>query len=148
MNVPRLDSDPVTAYFDPVSQITHTIYRGKLTPEVTLQAYQWTFAALEVIDVKDIRGSIYDFRRVTEFHNANLSILQRVSQKANIQYDFSHIPVALIVSSLLQEHLVLVYMKVSPQEKRKRIVKSEPEALAFINEWHKRDQLQVNPQGE
>jgi len=50
----------------------------------------------------------------------------------------NHVAVALIVSTLLQENMVRVAMKITPQEHRKRIVKSEEAARAFIDEWHQK----------
>lgn len=140
MNIPRLDTEQITVTFDTDTGISVVTYRGELSPQVTVQYYQFLPKFLEVVDVQDIYGSIYDFRQVTKFHNTNLSTAQRASQSANTHYDFSAIPIALLVETLLQEQMVRVSMKVTPQETRKRIVKSEAEAKAFFKSFHQRRQ--------
>jgi hypothetical protein len=135
MELPRLESDQVNAYYDREQQLVRVHYRGQLVPDMTISVYAWINDLVEFIDIKEIRGGVYDFRSVTAFHNSNLGTVQRVSQKANINHDFSHIGVALLVGSLLQEQMVRLAMKITPQETRKRIVKSEAEALAFIDAW-------------
>lgn len=140
MEISLLGTKNVKIYFNQSTNIFRTVYEGELTPETTIHIYQSMSNVLDFIALKDIRGSIYDFRDVTVFHQGNLRTIQRSSQTANRDYDFSHIPVALVVKNLLQEQMVKVAMKITPQENRKRLVRSEEAALTFIDEWHKTHQ--------
>ncbi len=137
--LPRMDSDDLTVYFDEATSIAWAIYRGPMTASLTIRAYQAMAEIVSVIGAEAIYGAIFDFREVTNFESYTLSTVMRESKKANMKFDFSHVPVALLVGSGLQEQMVRVTLKVSPQDFRKRIVRSEAEAKAFIDEWHSRD---------
>ncbi|RMG83055.1 MAG: hypothetical protein D6712_13685 [Chloroflexi bacterium] len=134
--LPRVDSEDLTAYFDDATSIAQVIYRGPMTASLTIRAYQWIAQITGVIGVEAIHGAVFDFRAVTNFESYTLSTVMRESKKANMKFDFSHVPVALLVGSGLQEQMVRVALKVSPQDFRKRLVRSQEEALAFIDEWH------------
>jgi hypothetical protein len=136
MALPRLATPQVTAYYEEDHHIAHIYYRGEMSPEVIIEVYEWMKSLAPHIAISEVRGGIYDFRAVTGFRTASFRTVQNQSQKANANYDFSHIPVALLVSTFSQEQMVRVAMKVTPQENRKAIVKSEAEARAFIDMWH------------
>ena len=138
LKLPRLETEQVSAYFDETTQFVYVIYKGKLTTEVTIRLYEWLGEASLIIDRKNIKGSIFDFSAVTDFDTRNLNTAQKESRRANTEIDFSHIPVALVVNTTLQEQMVTLSMKVTPEEHRKRVVKSEAEGLAFIAEWQEK----------
>jgi len=138
MKSPRLETEQISTYYDEQTNFVHIAYRGKLTPDITIQAYGWLAEMSTIVDSKTIKGSIIDFSGVTEFDSRNLSTAQKESRRANTELDFSHIPVALVVSTPLQDQMVRLSMQVTPEEQRKRVVKSQAEGLAFIAEWRQR----------
>ncbi|RMG83054.1 MAG: hypothetical protein D6712_13680 [Chloroflexi bacterium] len=138
MEYPRVDSEDLTAYYDPDKLITHVTYRGPMTADLTIRVYRWIAELAKIISPQDVHGGIFDFRDVTNFESYSLSTVMNESRKLNMKMDFSHVPVALIVSSGLQEQMVRVVMKVTPQDHRKAIVHSEEEAWTFIEEWNKK----------
>jgi len=136
MNLPQINTPSLTAYYDDTSKLTHVIYRGQMTAQMTIDVYRWILSLAAYIDVADVRGSIYDFREVPNFDRYSLSTVQRESRNLNFNLDVSNIPVALVVKNLIQESMVRIGMKVSPQEHRKKIVMSEADALQFFATWH------------
>ncbi len=138
MKYPRIDSDNLTAYYDADSRVTHVTYRGPMTASLTIRVYRWIGELAKIMTPQDVHGSIFDFRDVTNFESYSLSTVMNESRKLNMKMDFSHVPVALLVGSGLQEQMVRVVMKVTPQDHRKAIVHSEEEAWAFIEAWNKK----------
>lgn len=135
-DLPRLDTEHVSAYFDPQMGISFITYRGHLTAEVTETLYAWVRSLLPHIGPDATRGVIFDFRQVTRFHQGNLEASRKQSVTINQEADNSTHCVALIVDNFYQEQLVSVSMNLTPGEKRKRIVRSMDEALAYIETWH------------
>ena len=88
-------------------------------------------------DLSKARGSIYDFRLVTDFTNRNATTTQRESGKLNRNVDMRNHPVALLVNTIFQEQFVKAFMQLTPGDQRKRIVRSEEDALAFIANFHR-----------
>jgi hypothetical protein len=134
----RIDTDHFSAWYDDEQQILHVVYQGVLTADTTAQFYRWLGEVIQRCpqDVVRAKGSIYDFRGVTGFDSRNLTSAQRQSQQLNNKADMSGHPVALLVDSYLQEQILRVELKISPQQDRKRIVHSEEEAYAFIASFH------------
>lgn len=144
MNTPtlaamRLEEKQITAYYDAESRILHVAYRGILSSAVSAQFYSWLGAAIAQFpeEVNRAWGSIYDFRDVTQFDNANLFSTQRQSKTLNQQTDFSNHPVAMLVANNIQEEYVRMTMTITPGQNRKRIVFSPEEGLAFIEIFHR-----------
>lgn len=135
----RLEEKHVTAYYDPESRILHVAYRGILSPEVSAQFYHWLGMAIARFpeEVSRARGSVYDFREVTQFDNANLTSTQRESKTLNEQADFTNHPVAMLVANNIQEEFARLTLMITPGQKRKRIVYSPEEALVFIELFHR-----------
>lgn len=133
-----IDPTKAECRYDAEKRLLHVNYLNELTSEITAQVYSGIMKLLGTVGAEAIRGGIFDFRQVKRFHYGNVSTVQRSSTSLNVNYDMSHIAVALIVDGIQQEHTVRVSMRVTPQEHRKRIVRSEEEALAFIEEFHKK----------
>ncbi|MCU0497670.1 MAG: hypothetical protein MUF87_09995 [Anaerolineae bacterium] len=127
-----VDPKKASCVYDLQTRIGIVTYFGRLTPETTVTVYSWIAKAFVGLGVDQMLGGIFDFRLVTQFDTANLSTVQRTSGKLNTNFDFSAVPTAMIVSNPYQEQFLRVSMKITPQEQRKRIVKTEDEALAFI----------------
>lgn len=148
MNNPivALEQTNVSAQYDFESKLLKVTYREILSPEVTKQFYQWLMGTAQANpqEVMSARGSIYDFSAVTEFVSSNISTTSRESHTMNQQSDLTNHPVALVVSSMYQERMVNVMMKVTEQQERKRIVHTVAEAIAFIDNWH----VSHNPETE
>ena len=141
MMITPLKTEAVTARYDDDLRLVIVTYRHVLSPDVTASVYRWLGELIARIPVENARGSIYDFRSVTDFQLGNLSTAQTRSRNLNINVDLSKHAVALLVAGMYQEQMVRVSMRVTPQETRKRIVKSEDEALAFINAFNERHGL-------
>jgi hypothetical protein len=138
MIVEHTDTDMFTAWYDDEQMILHVVYKGILTPDTTAQFYRWLGGVIQrrPQDVVRAKGSIYDFRAVTGFDSRNLTSAQRQSQQFNTKADVSSHPVALLVDTFMQEQILRVELKISPQQDRKRIVHSEDEAYRFIASFH------------
>jgi hypothetical protein len=139
----EIEHEAFHAHYDFETQILHVCYRTEVTPTISAQFYQWLMSAMREHPtlVSSARGSIYDFRTVENIATSNISSATRQSQQVNQQVDLQNHPVALIARDAVQERLLSVTMKISPQTERKRIVRSEREALAYIDSWHQ----QQNP---
>jgi hypothetical protein len=136
--IEQIEADNFTAWYNDEQEILHVVYKGVLTSDTTVQVYRWLGEVIQrrPQDVMRAKGSIYDFRGVTGFDSHNLTSAQRQSQQLNTKADMSGHPVALLVDTLLQEQILRVELKISPQQDRKRLVHSEEEAYAFIASFH------------
>ena len=136
MIIEPIETEHFSAHYDSDQRILFVTYRGILTPQVTAQFYQWLGKMIQSHPhlVGEALGSIFDFRQVTKFDNRNLTSAQRQSQQVNAQVDLSHHRVAMIAANMLQEQILRLELKISPQQTRKRIFRSEEEAFAFINQ--------------
>jgi hypothetical protein len=134
----RYISDHIAAYYDEERHILRVKYLGIMTPAVTSEFYHWLGSMIKSYPTKVMtsRGSIFDFRDVTEFANSNISSTARQSEQVNQQTDLHNHPVAIIARDAIQSATLTVTMRLSGQQDRKRIVKSEAEALAFIDDFH------------
>jgi hypothetical protein len=137
MAVPEVATEHIKAHFDEEKRIIFVAYYGILSPEVTIQFYQWRAELVAIVDVRTIQGTVVDFREVTSFPVRNLTTVYKESRNANHLFDMSHIPVAMIVRTSQQDQSVRATMQVTPQQNRRRIVNSPESALAFIDAWHR-----------
>jgi hypothetical protein len=135
-NLPQLDTPNIRAYFDEERGISLISYKGLLDSTVTTQLYAWVRELLPLLSPDATRGVIFDFRQVTQFASGNISTARDQSKQINQNQDATNHPVALIVSTLYQEQMVKVTMKLSPREERKKIVHALDEALTYIQQWH------------
>lgn len=135
MDVERLELEQVTGYFDEDKGIVFVVYRGLLSADISAKVYGWLGKLIQTHGIGLARGSVYDFRAVTDFALGNLTTTQTRSANLNSKVDMRHHPVALVVGSLYQRMTVKTAMNVTPQQKRKRIVESLEDALEFINQW-------------
>lgn len=134
MEYKTLDTSQVKGRFDPEDGILYVSYHGILTPDVTRVVYGWLVELIQQAngDISIARGSVYDFRDVTDFDAHNLTSVQRQSAQVQNQVDLQNHPVALVVESMKQEQFVKLFMKLTAQEDRKRIVHSVEGGLQFI----------------
>lgn len=135
MTLQGLDTEQASTYYDDARRLIWVAYRGKLGADVTVLVYDWIDTVVSSVGVENIMGEIFDFRGVQEFLPENLQTARKTSKRMNVRLDTSQIPVALVVGNAYQEEMLRGPMQVSPDHARKRIVKSEDEALQFINEW-------------
>jgi hypothetical protein len=137
--IKALKTEQIEAEFDEVRGLLLVKYCGELSSDVTKQFYGWLVGEMQANPEKvgESRGSIFDFRDVTDFGIDNLSATQQSSKQVNKQADVTNHPVALIVNDVYQEGMVKLSMQVTEQQERKRIVKSVDEAVAFIQSWYK-----------
>jgi hypothetical protein len=124
-----------SVYYDNERHCACITYYGIINPLVTSEVYANLASTIGVVGIETVRGSLYDFRHVTDFDNSNLNAVRRTSSNMNVNYDMSHIAVALIVGTTMQDSMVRMSMKITPQEERKRIVRSFAEAYRFVDEF-------------
>jgi hypothetical protein len=137
MEFERLELEQVSGHYDEASGILFVTYRGSITSDTTAKVYAWISRLIENGNgVNTTRGSIFDFRDVTEFALGNLTTAQNRSESLNTKVDISNHPVALLVDTLYQRMMVKTSMYVTPQQKRKHMVETMDAALNFINTWH------------
>lgn len=136
--LPVLKHENVEAEYETNSKLLLVKYRGQLSPSVTNVFYQWLIPLMQANPnmVVDARGSIYDFRDVTDFVSGNMTTARRQSHAANQSIDLQNHPVALIVDNPLQERMVSIIMKLTEQTDRKRLVRTMSGAREFIDYWH------------
>jgi hypothetical protein len=139
--IQALKTEQIEAEFDDVRGLLLVKYRGELSSDVTKQFYGWLMGEMQTNPEKvtEARGSVYDFRDVTDFGIDNLSATQQGSKQVTKQADVTNHPVALIVNDVYQEGMVKLSMQVTDQQDRKRVVKSMDEAVTFIQEWYKKN---------
>jgi hypothetical protein len=138
MEYPQLESENALAHIDPTSSIVYITYRNTLNPQATALVYAWMNALATLFDPKLVRGSIFDFRAVTEIDQANLAKARHESRSINSAHDFSHIPTALVVETAAQRQTAELSVRISKAPDRIRIVENTEDALAFFEEWHAR----------
>jgi hypothetical protein len=136
MNSAALEQDDISGYYDKALQILFVTYRGILTPASTAVVYSWLNGLIEAHGIREARGSVFDFRMVTNFAVGNLSATQTHSYRLNNEIDLSNHPVALLVHNIYQRAMVKAALNVTPQQERKRIVHTLEGALSFIEHWH------------
>lgn len=134
--VPRLETEHVSAYYNVEDQTAWVQYKGVLGSEATQKVYQWMGAMVIAFHGKlTVKQAIFDFRLVTGFNHENMGVARAESRKLNQSFDFSFLPVALIVANDEQAQIVAFTLKVSGQTERSRIVRSEDEAKDFFKQW-------------
>ncbi|MDQ7027752.1 MAG: hypothetical protein Q9P01_16760 [Anaerolineae bacterium] len=131
-----LKGDNYIVRYDEINCIFYGIYDAVVTTQSTAALYIAASQLLASIDINAIRGIVMDFRRVERFDKGNIVTVQRENHTINHKFDLSHIPVALVVDTPLQEQIVDYTSKVTPDHDRKQIVFSIAEAYIFFDEWH------------
>jgi hypothetical protein len=130
-----LNSEGASEYYDTEKNLVCVNYYGLITPMVTADVYNIGARMIEEYGLKNLRGMIADFRHVVDFDNSNLNAVRRTSGSLNMNYDMSHVAAALLVATMIQEKMVRMSMKITPQEERKRIVHSLSAAYDFVDEF-------------
>jgi hypothetical protein len=131
-----LNSEGASEYYDTEKNLVCVNYYGLITPIVTADVYNIGARMIEQYGLPNLRGMIADFRHVVDFDNSNLNAVRRTSGNLNMNYDMSHVAAALLVATMIQEKMVHMSMKITPQEERKRVVHSLKEAYLFVDEFH------------
>lgn len=133
---PPLITDNVTINVDMEKALIVYTYRNTLSEVETTVVYDWIKDILQTwFKEDDFRGAIFDFREVRKFAFGNTAVAKEESQEANQIQDLSVFPVALMVNNTRQEVKVRMTL-MGDDTARKLIVKTEKDALKFINEWN------------
>lgn len=134
-----LKTDEIDAHYDTEEKLLIVAYTGILSADVTSQFYSWLVSTMKENPtlVGEARGSIYDFRGVTDFQSSNITTTRKQSTTVNQSVDIRDHPVALVVETILQERMIASTMRLTQQTDRKKIVYSIEDAKAFIEAWHK-----------
>lgn len=136
MSIQSLNERQVTAHYDEEQRIAYVAYSGILEAGASSAAYQWLADLIEAIGVESLYGEIFDFTAVRQFQPDNLIDAKKNSRKLNLKVNIHDTPVAMVVRDAVQEEILRGPMRNVPENKRKRIVYSEEDALAFFQEWH------------
>ena len=142
MKPERLELEQVSGGYDEEHQLLYVAYRGAVTAEVTTQVYAWARQLIADYGLGAARGTIFDFREVTNFVIGNLTATQYNSYQLNNLEDLQEHPVALLVNNIYQRAMVKAALNVTPQQERKRIVHTLEGAWAFIDDWHTQEHKQ------
>jgi|SRR5579859_1874299 len=130
-----LDTPQVTCVYDDTSHLAYITYYDVVTADVTAEVYAWMFRMCDHYGAQHFHYCVFDFRKVSRFDHTNTRKIGQSAGQLNVNYDLNHVPVPLIVRDGNQEQLVRMAMHLTPQEKRKRIVKSIGEAWVFMNDY-------------
>lgn len=136
-----LELEKVHAHYQAEERIAYIRYSGILGSDDSAAAYRWLSELIDAVGIEQIYGEIFDFREVRQFQPDNLIDARKNSRKLNLKIDIHSTPVAMIVHDAVQEEILRGPMRNVPENKRKRIVQSREEAIAFFDEWH----TQLNP---
>ncbi|GAB4307176.1 MAG: hypothetical protein Kow00117_00330 [Phototrophicales bacterium] len=139
---PPLHTPLVTTQFDDRNRILIVRYKKELTAESTQQVYGWMFSVIQQVGML-ARGVIYDFSDVRKFSRQNMSVAQKSSLTMNAKVDLSAVPVAMVAKTIMQEQHLTILLNATPDQGRKKIVKSVQEGIEFINEFHQKRQVQT-----
>lgn len=137
MVIDSLSHEQVHAHFDVDSAIAYITYYGQIEGAASEAAYTWLTQVINAVGVENLYGEIFDFRAVTQFTTENLIGARKHSRRFNLKQDTRQFPVALIVANAMQEEILRGPMRVVPENTRKRIVHSQAEARAFLDEWNR-----------
>jgi len=137
MTVTPLDAEQIKARYDETSRLLRVTYFGDLAENTPALFYQWLDHVDATIGIKNVRGVILDMRKMTKFHESNLSSTVKESRTMNREVDMSHLPVVFWVQNPYQEEIARILIKLTPQKNRRVLRHTEAEALAFIEDWHK-----------
>lgn len=133
--IPKLEKPSVTAHFDPDKRLIFVAYIGVLDTQPTLDYYHWMQEEM-FPHLQTVRGAIFDFREVTKFQPRNALTVLHASRNLHQQIDLRHMPVALIIKDIYQEHMVRIAANMTPQTNNKHVVHSMDEALTYIKQWN------------
>lgn len=134
-----LNTMGASEWYDEGKHTVMVIYYGSVTGDTTAAVYTTTNHILAQHGVENIQGAIYDFRCISGFQLENYRTVRSESSNLNQTYDMSHIAVSLIVRNIVQEQLVRSTLRLTPQERRKRIVHSTKEGRKFIQTYQPTD---------
>jgi hypothetical protein len=134
--IQKLNEANVVGHYDSYKRIFYVSYRNTLNASTSAIAYGWLFTEVPKINIENVYAFIFDFTQVHRFERENTVATKRQSQTARAVADLSRVPAALIVNTVLQEQMVLLSTKINEVEERTRIVKSQAEAMTFIEQFH------------
>jgi len=137
MSVQPLATPNASARYDEERNVVWVTYTGLLDAGATASVYRWLAEFFEARDNQSIDGEVFDFRKVDTFGPDNLFEARKKSRGFNLKQDVSTLPVAMICANFYQEEILRGPMQNVPENNRKTIVKTEAEALTFIENWHK-----------
>jgi len=136
MSIEPLETTQASARYDEDNNVVWITYRGILDADATAKVYTWLADFFNTRDNTSIAGEVFDFREVQTFGPDNLFEARKKSRGFNLKQDISHLPVAMICANFYQEEILRGPMQNVPENNRKAIVRTDQEALDFIDKWH------------
>lgn len=124
--------------YDESKEVLYGIYGSEANGEITTLMFVAELRIADDIGTDNIKGTIYDLRRVEAFSRDNLAAMQRESFRLDSKLNMSNIPAAFVVQSETQEQMAEMLIKMTPGKERKAVVFSTAEAHAYFAEWHAR----------
>jgi hypothetical protein len=143
MTIETLNTRSVSACYDARLRLMLLVYRGSVTSAATIQAYQWRAEVFQQVGVEHIRGSINDFRAVTQFATANLLTLQAQTSHLGQLVDMNKHAAALVATPE-QDSEIERSLDMTLGHDRKRLVRDYDGAVAFLNAWAAENGMQYN----
>lgn len=144
MTIANLSREKADARYDGESQIAYITYRGVLTAEESTAIYEWLADLMDAVGVAGVYGQVFDFREVTEFEPDNLMQARKKSRRHNLRNNGRKLPVAMVVSSFIQEEILRGPMQNVEENTRKTIVWKMEEAVQFLHDWHAKNQKETD----
>jgi hypothetical protein len=129
--------------FDDEKSVVYGIYGTQATGETTARIHMSVLKFVREIGSENIYGLIFDMRRIEEFSRDNFASMQRESFNIDKKFDMSHIPVAFVVDTQMQEQFARMLIGATSGHDRKYIVYSLAEAFMFFEEWHSENSASV-----
>ncbi|MEO1291104.1 MAG: hypothetical protein AAFV93_25500, partial [Chloroflexota bacterium] len=133
MAIEDLQMEQAHATYDTDSKIAFIKYSGVLSAKESTAVYDWLSDLVEAVGLDEIYGEVFDFRDVTEFAPDNLMQARRNSRRHNMRNNVRGLPVSMVISSFFQEEILRGPMQNVEENKRKAIVWSMKDAVAFLH---------------
>ena len=137
--------DGSSAELNRESNVMIGTYAEVLTGDMTARVYIAGLRFVHEIGVENLRGIIFDFRKVQRFSRDNLPAAQSESYRANRNLSLDHVPIAMVVETPIQEQMVRISMQSTPGQNRKRIVHTIEEGYAFIDAFNQQSEEEDKP---
>lgn len=133
-DIQDLDKPCVHATYDSDQRLIFIQYSGILDGAATRMYYRWLTQEVAPV-IKQVRGTIFDFRQVASIEVSNTRTVTQSSHAVHRQLDLRHVAVALIAKDHYQEQLLRITAAMTPHPQVKRIVRDMDAALAYVDEW-------------
>jgi hypothetical protein len=134
--IPVLDGKTVSAHFDLTNRVLIVVYRGVLDATATGNLTSWLQSLRDVMAEQEVRGIVFDLRKVVRFKRDNLYSAHEQSTELDRELEGRQLPVALLVGNYYQEQMAKGTLLQAPDADRREIVHNMDAAVAYIGSWY------------